>query len=121
MNKIVIIKLTLQIPEEQDDKKRASTPGTVCNNECFHRCLRCTRHILYFALSVEQPTQRKAIFRELTENTVYVNHNAKPIKGVLQRPAFHMAYSYISLKITDLLHEVFSQSTKIPHHMKFLV
>lgn len=70
---------------------------------------------------MEQPTQRKAVFRELTENVVYVSHNVKPIKGVLQKPAFHMAYSYISLKITYQLHEVFSQSSKIPHDMKFLV
>lgn len=67
---------------------------------------------------MEQSTQRNAVFRELTENVVSVNHNAKPIKRALQKPAFHMAYSYISLKITDLLHEVFRQSSKIPCDVK---
>lgn len=70
-------------------------------------------YVIYFTFFVEQPKQRKVVFRELAENVVYVDHNAKPIKCVLQKPAFHMTCPYISLKIMGLLHEVFCQSNKI--------
>lgn len=78
-------------------------------------------YVIYFTFSVDQPKQRKAVFRELAENVVYVDHNAKPIKGVLQKRAFHMICPYISLKIMGLLHEVFCQSSKISQDKVFCV
>lgn len=74
---------------------------------------------------MEQRTQRKAVFKELTENAVYVNHSAKSIKGGVAETRFTylhitIAYSYISLKITNLLHDVFSQSSRIPWDLNFL-
>lgn len=55
------------------------------------------------------------------KNVVCVNHNGKTIKGVFQKPAFRMAYTYISVTITGLLHQVFSQSSRIPCGIKFLL
>lgn len=57
--------------------------------------------VLYFELSTEQHILIiKWVFRGLTPNVVCINYNTKQIKGVLAKPVFHMAETYISVKIT---------------------
>lgn len=65
----------------------ANAPDTVLNNWIFLEVFYVyTSYILHFPMQRNlslQPMQRKVVFWELTENMVYINHNAEPIK-VLQ-------------------------------------
>lgn len=121
MINLVIIKSILQIAEDRDNKKGASTPGAVCTSECFCGCLRCAHHILHFALSGEQPPQRKAAFGQLAEMWFVLTTMQNQLRGCCRNLLFIWLIHTFPLKMQTLLHEVFSQGSKAPFDMNFLV
>lgn len=121
MTDLVIIKSVLQLAEDQDNKKGASPPGAACSSECFCRCLRCAHRILHFALSGEQPPRRKAAFGELTEMWFVLTTMQNQLRGCCRNLLFTWLIRTSPLKTLILLHEVFSQVSKAPCDVNFLV